>query len=189
MVLFRPGSLDNAPTMMVGAIDGPTDEGERARFQRALLDVFPNLSVIDVTDIIKNVKRIVGNVTLAVSFVGLFVFLSGALILVGSIAMTKFQRIYEAAVLKTLGAKKKVLLMILIAEYSLLGFVAGVIGSAAAMGLSFGASRYVFDIEWSATPEINLAGIAATILLVIAVGSISTFDVLTRKPLGILRAQ
>ncbi len=189
MVLFRPGSLDNAPTMMVGAIDGPTEEGERARFQSALLDVFPNISVIDVTDIIKNVKRIVGNVTLAVSFVGLFVFLSGALILVGSIAMTKFQRIYEAAVLKTLGAKKKVLLMILIAEYGLLGFVAGVIGSAAAMGLSYGASRYVFDIEWNSTPEINLAGVAATIALVIVVGSISTFDVLTKKPLGILRAQ
>ncbi|MEW6211494.1 MAG: FtsX-like permease family protein [Acidobacteriota bacterium] len=189
MVLFRPGSLEDAPTMMVGAIDGPTEEGERARFQRALLDVFPNVSVIDVTDIIKNVKRIIGNVTLAVSFVGLFVFLSGALILVGSIAMTKFQRIYEAAVLKTLGAKKKVLLMILIAEYGLLGAVAGVIGSAAAMGLSFGASRYVFDINWNATPEINLAGIAATIALVILVGSISTFDVLTRKPLGILRAQ
>lgn len=189
MILFRPGSLDNAPTTMVGAIDGPTEEGERARFQRALLNVFPNILVIDVTDIIKNVKRIIGNVTLAVSFVGLFVFLSGALILVGSIAMTKFQRIYEAAVLKTLGAKKKVLLMILIAEYSLLGFVAGVIGSAAAMGLSFAASRYIFDIEWNSTPEINLASVAATIVLVIVVGSLSTFDVLTKKPLGILRAQ
>jgi putative ABC transport system permease protein len=189
LILFRPGSLDNAPTMMVGGIEGSTEEEERARFQRALLDVFPNVMVIDVTDIIKNVKRIIGNVTLAVSFVGLFVFLSGALILVGSIAMTKFQRIYEAAVLKTLGAKKKVLLMILVAEYGLLGLVAGVIGSAAGMGLSFAASRYVLDIKWNSTPEINLAGVAATILLVVVVGSISTFDVLTRKPLSILRAQ
>jgi putative ABC transport system permease protein len=189
LILFRPGSLEEAPQMMVGAANGSTDDNERARFQSALLDSYPNISVIDVTDIIRNVKRIVDNVTLAVSFVGAFVFLSGALILIGSIAMTKFQRVYEAAVLKTLGAKRKVLLLILVGEYSLLGLVAGLIGSGAAIGLSWGTSRYVFDIDWSFAPEINLAGIVATIFLVTAVGSLSTIDVLTKKPLGILRAQ
>jgi putative ABC transport system permease protein len=189
MVLFRPGTLENAPQTFVGPINGPMDEKERSRFQRALLDQYPNISVIDVADIIRSVKRILNNVTLAISFIGGFVFLSGTLILIGSIAMTKFQRIYEAAVLRTLGAKRKVLLMILLVEYGLLGLAAGVTGSLAAIGLSYAIDRFIFEIPWSFTPTINLAGIAATVALVVVVGAISSLDVTTRKPLTILRAQ
>src|SRR5215216_514824 len=103
--------------------------------------------------------------------------------------MTKFQRIYETAVLKTLGAKRKPLLIILLAEYGLIGFVAGVIGSLASEGLSYATSRYVFEVPWKLAPELSLAGILGTIILVTAVGAISTFDVLSRKPLATLRAQ
>lgn len=189
MVLFRPGALENAPQMMVGALDGPTGELERSRFQRTLVDKFPNISVIDVVDVVRAIERIINNITLAVSFVGAFVLLSGGLILVGSLAMTKFQRIYEVAVLKTLGAKRKVLLKILLAEYGLIGFVAGVIGSLAAVGLSYVTSRFVFEIPWSFTPAVNFGGVGATILLVIVVGTVATVDVLSRKPLATLRAQ
>ncbi|MGB8510338.1 MAG: FtsX-like permease family protein, partial [Pyrinomonadaceae bacterium] len=189
MVLFRPGSLEGAPQNLVGAIDGPPDEPARSRFQRTLLDRYPNISVIDVADIVRNVNRILSNITLGVSFIGGFVFLSGALILVGSIAMTKFQRVYEAAILKTLGAKRATLLVILLAEYSLLGLVAGIIGSLAATALSYAVARYVFEIDWTYTPAFNLTGIVATILFVTVVGALSSFDVLTRKPLAILRAQ
>jgi putative ABC transport system permease protein len=189
MVLFRPGSLDNAPQMLIAPVNGPAGEVERSRFQRALLDQFPNISVIDVADIVRAVTRIINNITLAVSFVGGFILLSGTLILVGSLAMTKFQRIYETAVLKTLGAKRKTLLMILLAEYGLIGLVAGIIGSFAAEGLSYATSRYVFEIPWSLAPAINLAGIAGTIILVTVVGAISTLDVLSRKPLATLRSQ
>ncbi len=189
MVLFRPGTLEDAPQMLIGAINGPSDDQERSRFQRDLVDKYPNVSIIDVADIVRTIKRIIDNITLAVSFIGGFVFLSGALILIGSIAMTKFQRTYEAAVLKTLGAKRKTLLMILIAEYSLLGLVAGVIGSLGAVGLSYAISRYVFDIPWSFTPVINFAGVVGTVAMVILVGTVSTIDVLSRKPLAILRGQ
>ena len=189
LVLFRPGALDKAPATFVGAIDGPTTEPERSRFQRAIVDRFPNVSVIDVADIVRGVSRILSNITLAVSFIGGFVFLSGALILVGSIAMTKFQRVYEAAVLKTLGAERRVLLTIMLAEYGLLGLVAGLVGAAAANGLSYAVSRYVFEIDWAFAPLLNLTGVAATVLLVAAVGALSSLDVLTKKPLSILRAQ
>jgi putative ABC transport system permease protein len=189
MVLFRPGALDNAPQMLVAPVNGPTGELERSRFQRMLLDQFPNVSVIDVADIVRAITRIINNITLAVSFVGGFILLSGTLILAGSLAMTKFQRIYETAVLKTLGAKRKTLLTILLAEYGLIGLVAGIIGSVAAEGLSYATSRYVFEIPWSLAPAINLAGVAGTIILVTVVGAVSTFDVLSRKPLATLRAQ
>jgi putative ABC transport system permease protein len=189
MILFRPGALENAPQMMIAAINGPTGEIERSRFQRAIVDSFPNISVIDVLDIVRAVERIINNITLAVSFVGLFVVVSGGLILTGSLAMTKFQRVYEAAVLKTLGAKRRMLLKILLFEYGLTGLLAGVIGSAASVGLSYATSRFVFEIPWNFTPAINFGGAAATVLLVVAVGAVSTFDVISRKPLATLRSQ
>ncbi|MCA1564574.1 MAG: FtsX-like permease family protein [Acidobacteria bacterium] len=188
LVLFRPGTLENAPQMLIAPINGPTTDAERGRFQRALLDKYPNISVIDVADIMRAVTRILNNVTLAVSFIGGFVLLSGVLILVGSIAMTKWQRVYEAAVLKTLGAKRKVLLSIMLAEYGLLGLTAGLVGTLAAIALSYSISRFVFEIPWSFTPWLYFVGLGATVLLVAAVGALSSFDALTRKPLAVLRA-
>ena len=189
MFVFRPGVLESAPQMWVAAINGPETEPDRSRFQRALVDKYPNVSVIDVADILQSVTRIVNNITLAVSFVGAFVLLSGTLILAGSLAMTKFQRVYETAVLKTLGAKRKTILSILLAEYGLMGIVAGLVGSAAAIGLSYATSHYVFDIKWHLTPEVNLIGFIATVVLVMFVGAVSTLDVISRKPLQTLRAQ
>ncbi|MBC7929399.1 MAG: ABC transporter permease [Rubrivivax sp.] len=189
IVLFRPGALDNAPQTFVGAIDGPTAEPARSRFQREIVDRFPNVSVIDVADIVRGVGKILSNITLAVTFIGGFVLLSGVLILVGSIAMTKFQRVYEAAVLKTLGARRRVLLTMMLAEYGLLGLVAGTVGALASIALSYAVARYVFEIEWTFAPIASVAGVAATVLLVGTVGALSSLDVLTRKPLAILRSQ
>jgi putative ABC transport system permease protein len=189
LILFRPGTLEDAPQTFVGAVDGPPSEPERTRFQRALLDRYPNVSVIDVAEITRGVGRILSNITLGVTFVGGFVLLSGVLILVGSIAMTKYQRVYEAAVLKTLGARRAVLLATLLAEYALLGLVAGMVGALAGNALSYAVVRYVFDIDWSFDPSLGLLGIAATALLVALVGALSSFDVLTKKPLAILRSQ
>lgn len=189
LVLFRPGALDDAPQTFVGAVDGPAADPERTRFQRALLDRYPNVSVIDVAEIVRGVGRVLSNITLGVTFVGGFVLLCGVLILVGSIAMTKYQRVYEAAVLKTLGARRGVLLATLVVEYALLGAVAGAVGAAAGGALSYAVARYVFEIDWSYDAGLGLAGVAATALLVAAVGALSSLDVLTRKPLSILRSQ
>jgi putative ABC transport system permease protein len=189
MVLFRPGSLEGAPQMLVAPINGPEHEPERSRFERALLDQYPNVSVIDVAEVVGTISRILNNVTLAVSFLGGFVLLCGVLILVGSIAMTKFQRVYEVAVLKTLGAKRKVLLSILFVEYGLLGMVAGLVGALASIALSYGITRFVFEIPWAFSAKVSLGGIVLTVLLVMAVGALSSWNVLTQKPLAILRAQ
>ncbi len=188
-IVFRPGTLENAPNVYVAALNAPTAEPARSRFQRKLVDAYPNVTAIDVAEIVDNVKRILNNVTLAVSFIGSFVFLSGVLILVGSIVMTKFQRIYEAAVLKVLGAKRRIILTILIIEYGLLGTVAGIVGSLAAMGLSYLIGKHVFEIPWHTTPLIYLAGTLLTALLVVLVGAVSSLDVLNRKPLATLRSQ
>ena len=189
MVLFRPGALENAPQMLIAPINGPDGEMERSRFQRALLDQYPNISVIDVAEVVSTVSNILNNITLAVSFLGAFVLLCGVLILVGSIAMTKFQRIYEVAILKTLGAQRKVLLMMLFIEYGLLGLVAGLIGALASAALSYAVARFILEIPWTLLPVQTGAGIALTVALVTIVGLASSFGVLRRKPLETLHAQ
>ena len=189
MVLFRPGSLENAPQMLIAPITARVGETERSRFQRALLEQYPNISVIDVAEVVNTVSNILNNIALAVSFLGAFVFLCGVLILVGSIAMTKFQRIYEVAVLKTLGAKRKVLLVMLFIEYGLLGLVAGLVGALFSAALSYSVARFILEIPWTFLPVQAIAGIALTVALVTIVGLGSSLSVLRRKPLSILRAQ
>lgn len=187
LVIFRPGPLDDAPTMYISAIKGPADTTARAQLQRELVDKAPNISVVDVRDIIEIARAIVRKVSLAVSFVGGFVFLSGLLILIGSIAMTKFHRLYESAILKTLGAKKKLIVWTLLVEYGVLGLLAGLIGSMAAIGLTWAIAEKALKINWRFIPSVNLIGVAATLVLVVLVGVLSSWDVMIKKPLGILR--
>ena len=109
--------------------------------------------------------------------------------MIGSVALTKSQRIYENAVLKTLGAKRKTLAAILFTEYGLLGLLAGIIGTGFAVLLSFAVSKYLLNIEWEFDFVLTLAGILITTALVMIIGAIASFDVLFRKPLATLRSQ
>jgi putative ABC transport system permease protein len=189
LLVFRPGPLDRAPAKYISAIKGPSDNTLRAQMQRDLIDKFPNISVVDVRDIIEVARGIIRNVSLAVSFVGGFVFLSGLLILVGSIAMTKFHRLYESAILKTLGAKRKLIIVTLLVEYGALGLLAGLLGSSAAVALTWAISEHALKINWHFIPSVNLLGVVVATVLVMLVGALSSWDVMVKKPLGILRAE
>ncbi len=189
-VVFRPGALDELPQqMLITAVKAPPPGPARVNFQRGLLERFGNISVIDVRDILEAASKVIDTVSTAVTFVGGFVFLSGLLILIGSIAMTKYHRLYESAILKTLGAKRKLIITITLIEYGVIGLLAGLIGSAAAILLSWSVSKYGLEIGWSFVPSINVIGVALTLLLVTVIGVVSSWDVMIKKPLGILRAE
>jgi len=187
--VFRPGTLDDAPQTFVSPLKGPTDPAARGRFQHDLVAQFPNVSVIDFREILDEIRDVMGKVTLAISVVGGLVLFSGALILVGAVAMTKYQRVYEAAVFKTLGANTRTIARMLLFEYSVLGALAGLVGSVGAIGLTWGVSRYALDIPWRMFYGEHAAGVVLTALLVSAVGVISSLDVLRNKPLATLRAE
>ncbi len=189
MFVFRPGVLDQAPQTYVAPFKGPGDPAGRARFQAALVSRFPNISVIDFHEILETVRDVMGKVTLAITVVGGLVLFSGVLILIGAVAMTKYQRVYEAAVFKTLGANTRTIARMLLIEYGVLGALAGVIGSAGAVALTWGVSRYALEIPWRVFPLEHLAGVGLTALLVAAVGVLSSLDVLRNKPLATLRAE
>ena len=187
--VFRPGVLEAAPQTFAATVLTRVPPTERQRLQRDVLGKFPNVQIFDVADIVAAVQKLVSNFVLAISFVGSFVILSGILILIGSIALTKSQRIYENAILKTLGARRWTLASILLTEYGLLGILAGVIGSGFAVFLSWAVSRFMLNIEWVFDLKLAVLGILITAALVMLVGGIASFDVLFRKPLATLRSQ
>jgi putative ABC transport system permease protein len=188
-IIFRPGALEDAPQTFIGMVKGPPPGTARAELQRQFVEQFLNVTVIDGFDTIAEMRRRFREAQFAVSFIGGFIFLCGALILTGSIAMTKFHRLYEAAILKTLGAKKRLIIYITLIEYGVLGLLAGLIGSSAAMGLTWTFYKYELKIPWQMLPSVNLTGVAATLLLVVVVGVLASWDVMVKKPLGILRAE
>jgi putative ABC transport system permease protein len=189
MFVFRPGTFDGAPHTYISTLQGPLSPDERVALQSSLVSRFPNVSVIDLREILETVQALVNNVTLAVTVVGALVLLSGVLILVGAVSMTKFRRVYEAAILKTLGASSRLIVSMLVLEYGVLGAIAGTIGGLGAIALSWGVARYALDLPWEATPGITIVGIVATSVIVATVGVLASLDVLRHKPLATLRAE
>jgi putative ABC transport system permease protein len=189
MFVFRPGPFDTAPQTYVAPLRGPASPPERARFQHDLVERFPNVSVIDFREVLETIRDVMSKVTLAITVVGGLVLFSGALILIGAVAMTKFQRVYEAAVFKTLGANTRTIARMLLLEYGVLGSLAGVVGSLGAIALTWGVSRYALEIPWRIFPEENVGGIILTAILVSVIGVLSSLDVLRNKPLSTLRAE
>jgi len=187
--VFRPGALEKAPQTFAATVLNRASATDRQRLQRDVLEAHPNVQIFDVADIVAAVQKLVSNFVLAISFVGSFVILSGILILIGSIALTKSQRIYENAILKTLGAKRPTLTAILFAEYGLLGLLSGLIGAGFATVLSFAVSRYILEINWEFDPVLTFGGVLVTAVIVMLVGAAASFDVLFRKPLSTLRSQ
>jgi putative ABC transport system permease protein len=189
MFVFRPGPFDKAPQTFVSPLKGPSDPASRARFQHDLVEQFPNISVIDFREVLETVRDVMSKVTLAITVVGGLVLFSGALILIGAVAMTKFQRVYEAAVFKTLGANTRTIARMLLLEYGVLGALAGLVGSLGAIVLTWGVSRYALEIPWRIFPRENVGGVVLTAILVAAIGVLSSLDVLRNKPLSTLRAE
>jgi putative ABC transport system permease protein len=189
MFVFRPGVLESAPQTFIAPLKGPDGLEPRARFQHDLVTQFPNVTVIDFHEILATIQDVMSKVTLAITVVGALVLFSGALILVGAVAMTKFQRVYEAAVFKTLGASTRSIAKMLLFEYGVLGLLSGAVGSLGAVVLTWGVSRYALDIPWRLFVTEHLAGVGITAVLVAVIGVVSSLDVLRNKPLLTLRAE
>ena len=189
MFLFRPGIFESAPHSYVGFIQAPKAPDARARFQRELVSALPNLSIVDLRDVLKALGEVVRKVSIAVSLVGAMALVSGGIILVGSVAMTRFQRSYETAILRTLGASRRDMTVMMLCEYGTLGILAGAVGAAGAAALGWAVCREVFEIPYHAAIVDNLVGVGLAAMSVSGVGLATTLSVLKHKPLSILRAE
>ncbi len=184
--VFEPGTLDDAPQTFVVLARVP-DEPERSELQRSLVGRFPNVSVLDFSRVQQAVDAVLSRVRQAVAFLGLFSALAGILVLVGSLATSRVQRLREGALLKTLGARRRQVLIVLLTEYLALGTLATATGLVLAWTASAIVVPRVFQLEFS-----THFGPLAMIWLVVAgvtvsVGLIGSRGLLRRAPLAVLR--
>jgi putative ABC transport system permease protein len=187
-VVFPPGALDSAPQMFV-TLTRSDDAQVRSRVQRRVVEAFPNVTTIDLAQVQEALDRIVSRVALAIRFMALFSLATGAVVLVGAVATSRYQRLREAVLLKTLGATRGQLLRIALAEYLSLGMLASFTALLLAVAAAWALVRFVFDSRFS-LPAGPLSATALVIVaLTVLVGMWTSAEVVRKPPLEVLRAE
>jgi putative ABC transport system permease protein len=188
--VLRPGpAVDRTPHTFMGFVQLASGARSRGEIQRALVTRHPNVTSIDVRDVLARIREVVDNASLGVTVVGVVTMVGGVLILIGAVAMTKFQRLYDTAIYRTLGASTRRVAAMVAVEYGLLGLLAGALGAAGAFVLSWALAEFLFDITWRPAPIMLTAGALVTAIAVSAVGLVASADVLLKKPLATLRRE
>ena len=147
-----------------------------------LVRKFPNVSVIDIDEVIKRIRNIVNKVSLAVEYMLGFTLLAGILIMWAAIQATFDERKKHTALLRTLGATTAQLRTNLAAEFVLLGGLAGFIGGICSSILAWTLADRLFKFEYSMAPMAGVYGLIAGIVIVSLVGYIGTRRVLLQSP-------
>ncbi len=187
-VVFPEGPLDGAPHSYV-LLSRVEDAEARARLQRAVVEAHPNVSTLDLAQVQRSIESVLDKVLLAVRFMALFSLAAGAVVLAGAVAASRYQRVREGALLRTLGARRPQLVRILLAEYAVLGTLS-VLAAVLLSGLAgWALVRFVFDGRF-ALPLFELALLLVSVLaLTVAVGLAGSTEVWRRPPLEVLRAE
>ena len=184
--ILTPQALAGLPVTWYGALHvAPKQVGA---MQRTLFSAYPTVTVINIADIIETIQGVVGQITEVVRFLAAFSILSGVIILVSSIASTRFRRLREVVVLKTLGAKRKYIVAVFSVEFVVLGLLAGVVGVIFA-NLLTAILLHRLDVEFQVEWVAGLLGVLATVLLATATGWLASFRILGQKPLEVLREE
>jgi putative ABC transport system permease protein len=185
--VFNPPALAGLPAVYYGGVRvQPTAVGA---LQRAVYEKFPTITVINIADALALVQQVVDQIALVIRFLSGFAILAGAIILAASVAGSRFRRVREVVILKTLGATKKHVRRIFSIEFLALGAVAGLIGSLLASGFSSLVLQRLLDTKSHIDYPALLVCIAATALLANASGWLASFRILKQKPLEALREE
>ena len=180
------GQLRGAVTTWYGGVH--IQPSEVAEMERGLFAKYPTISVVNLADVLGRIESVVDQITFVVRFLAAFSILAGLMILASSIASTRFRRMREAVVLKTLGATRMRIVRIFSVEFSVLGLLAGGVGVVFANVLTRVLLRRLdvhFHILWGAT-TIALVG---TAVLATATGWIASYRILGLRPLEVLREE
>ena len=186
-VVFSPGALDGAPTTFVATARTPA--ATEAALQSAVVGAFPNVTAIPVRDVLERVGVVLGDIAIAIRVIALFTVGTGLVVMAGALTATRYQRLYESVVLRTLGATRGAVARAFAVEYGCLGAAAGLGGTALAAVLAWVVLRFVLDTPWRFEPLAMLLGVALTVALSVAIGFLATFRLLGAKPLPVLRRE
>ncbi len=186
-VVFSPGALDGAPVTFVAT--ARTAAAAEGAVTAAVAAAFPNVTAIPVRDVLERVGAVLGDIAVAIRVMALFTVATGVVVMAGALTATRYQRLYESVVLRTLGATRGVVARAFAVEYGCLGAAAGLGGTALASILAWIVLRFVLDTPWRFEPWALLAGVGASVVLAIAVGLLATWRLLGEKPLPVLRRE
>ncbi|MFN0176147.1 MAG: ABC transporter permease [Saprospiraceae bacterium] len=188
LVVFPKGVLERAPQFHV-IVSKVKDADQSAKFQSELVKYYPSVSAIDLTQILRSVDEVLRKVSFVIRFMAMFSILTGLLVLFSSIYQSKFARIRESVLLRTLGASRRQILSINALEYFLLGALsclAGVgLSVAGAWGLAVFAFKIPFQIEWWPV----IATFIAITSLTVIIGLLNSREVVRKPPLEVLRQE
>jgi len=180
------GQIADQPSTWYGGAH--IDPKQVAAMERAFFAVYPTITVINIADILQRIENVIDQITLVVRLLAGFSILAGLTILASSIASTRFRRMQEAVVLKTLGATRMRIVRTFSVEFSVLGLLAGAVGIVFANLLTRILLRRLevaFQIEWAAT----VLALAGTAVLATATGWIASYRILGLRPLQVLREE
>jgi putative ABC transport system permease protein len=186
--VFPNGVLEDAPQIFVTAtrIDDPD---ESRAFQSKLVSGFPNVSLIDLRLILTTVNQLFDKLGLVVRFLALFCVITGLIVLAGAVANSKFIRIRENVLLRTIGARTKQILLITLIEYAWLGLFASLTGMLLSLVSGFVLTKFYFEMAF-AFDWLELLTIATGVIgLTILIGWTNSREVINTPPLQVLRKE
>jgi len=187
-VVFPIGVLETAPQTYVLLTKTLTSE-QSAMLQRAAVQQFPNVSAIDLTVILRTLDAILARVMFALRFMALFTVAAGAIVLIGVVRTTYAQRLWESALLRTLGASRGQLRRILLIEYLFLGSFAAGAGALLAIVGSWVLARFLFEVTFVPHVVALVLTPLLVISLVMIIGLIGNREITTHPPLEVLRGE
>jgi len=184
--VFPAGVLEDAPQFYAMTTHVPSQKVS-VKYQQAVVKQFPNIAVLDLGQILSVLEDLLDKVGLIVKFMGAFSIITGIVVLIASVRISKYQRIQESVLLRTMGASRKQILTITALEYFFLGALSALTGTLIAYTGSFLLAKYNFDIPFSAD-LLPASGIFLAISgLTVVIGLLNSRGILNKPPLEILR--
>ena len=184
-VLGTPATIATLPTSYITSLHVP--ESRRSAVN-ALVDRFPNLSVIDIGAVLTQVKATVDQVTEVVELVFLFTLAAGVLVLAAAIHASQDERLREGSVMRVLGARRAQLRLAQLSEFLVIGLIAATVAVIAANGIAANIAVHVLALPWTPNLRLSLEIAASGLALVLAAGAFSTRRTVAAPPAETLRA-
>ncbi|QNL48274.1 ABC transporter permease [Olivibacter sp. SDN3] len=185
-VVFPLGVIDDAPQFHVIMTKVPNDQAA-AYFQQEVVKQFPNVSIIDLGLVLSVLDTILDKIGFVIQFIGAFSILTGVVVLVASVMISKYQRIRENVLLRTMGASRKQIFAITACEYLSLGLLASLTGIILALIASFLLATFVFEASFRPNLMVILILLCSVSGLTLAIGLFNSRSTLNQPPLVVLR--
>jgi putative ABC transport system permease protein len=188
LIVFPEGVINDAPQYEVILTKVPSEEIS-AKFQQQMVQQYPNVSIIDLGLVLRVLNSIMSKIGFVIRFMAGFSILTGLVVLISSVLISKYQRLQESVLLRTLGASRKQIFFITALEYFFLGALAALTGILLALAASWALAHYIFDSSFH--PDIIPVLILGIIVcaLTIVTGLANSFGIMNRPPLEVLRKE